>query len=104
MIVGDSIDWAKICEVVFVGSIIAVPGNHIEGRELLSCCEEVATEFGSHFVADLSVLKGCNWGLKVARIGQPISSCSDSHVALATQKQTWFEALIALAIPHLFPA
>ena len=76
MVIGDSIDRAEICQVIFVGSIIAVPGNHIEGRKLLLSFKKLAIKLNNHSVAVFSVLESSNRALKVSRIRQAIGSCS----------------------------
>lgn len=76
VVIGHSIDRAKTCQVIFVGSIIAMPGNHIEGGEVLPSRKKKAVELDCHSEADLCVFKGSNGGLKITGIGQSICSCS----------------------------
>lgn len=38
MVEGHRVDWAELGQVVLIGCIVAVPGNHVEGGEGLVGC------------------------------------------------------------------
>jgi len=72
VIIGDSVDNTKVCEVVFEGRVIAVPGNDIERRVILLCGKQPAPEFADDGEFNILVLICRHRGEKVSRVSQAI--------------------------------
>ena len=74
MVKGGGVDDHEAGQVVPVGHIIAVPRDHVEGREVLLPLEEVALVLGDHSVIAGPLLKGSHRVLKVPGCGEPVGS------------------------------
>lgn len=72
MIERNGIDNHKIGQVVLVRSVIAVPGNNIEGAVTLFGFEQVAGVFVYYFEGGLYVFVVSSRSFKVPRVGQPV--------------------------------
>lgn len=75
VVVGDGADGVEAAEVIFVGVVEAVPGDHVERGVRLCNCEEAAGEFGKEGVCGVpgSVFsEGGLWGLKIPCVGEAI--------------------------------
>lgn len=79
MVEGHSIHGAELAEVIFVGGVVAMPGNNIEGGEGLGRGEELPLILLYYSVAAAAVLKPGHWALEVPRIGQAIAACMQTE-------------------------
>ena len=70
------VDWAKSGEVVFVGRVVAMPSNHIEGGEVLLCLKDPPAELVQDLEGTAAVHKLCHWCLKVSWGRQAICTCA----------------------------
>lgn len=75
------IDWAKSGEVVFVGRIVAMPGNDIEGGEVLLGLKDPPAQLVQDPEGAAAVLKLRHWRLKVSGGRQAIRTCARVSVA-----------------------
>ena len=66
------VDRAVSGQVILVGGIVAMPGNHIKGRAALLRLKHLPAQLVQHSEAALPVLKACNWRLKVSGSCQTI--------------------------------
>ena len=71
------VDGAESGQVVFVGSKVPMPGNHIKWGELLLRLEHSPAQLVHHCEGALPVLKSRHWRLKVSRSRQTI--CTYMH-------------------------
>ena len=63
MIEGDRVNDTEVGQVVLVGHIVSVPGNHVVGGMILVSHEQLALVFGDNFVGwHFMVLVPGNWG------------------------------------------
>ena len=66
------VDRAVSGQVILVGGIVAMPGNHIKGRAALLCLEHLPAQLVQHCEAALPVLIPCDWRLEVSGSCQTI--------------------------------
>lgn len=73
MVDGNRTDIDKLGQIVFVGHIVSVPGDHIEGTGVLATLEELASELVYNLPL---VVVGhdifCFWMEKVASISKAV--------------------------------
>ncbi len=72
MVKGDGIHGAEARQVVLVGHVIAVPGDHVVGREILSRTEKLPVELVEDGVVRLPLFEPCDRRLEIARTRQSI--------------------------------
>ena len=80
------VDWAKSGEVVFIGRIVAMPGDHIEGREVLLRLKDPPAQLVQDLEGANAVLKVCHWCLKVSWGCQAIRTCAGHLLPYRTKR------------------
>src|SRR6266702_719832 len=71
MIEGNSVDAIETCEVIFVRSVVAMPGNYVQRRVVDLSRPETSEEFRRNMEFTITIFVSCRWGFEVARIRQP---------------------------------
>jgi hypothetical protein len=74
MVYRDGTDVDKLCQVVLVWHIVAVPCNHVEWRMLLRAAKELATELVHNLPWLLLDLVLCNRMLEVAGVSETVGT------------------------------
>ena len=72
MVKADGTDRVVLSQVIFIGSIVSMPCNDIEGAVFVFDSKEFSLEFiDNRPFLDLILVPG-HWGLKVSRVCQAI--------------------------------
>jgi SAICAR synthetase len=79
MVKGDGVDAVEEREVVFVGHVVAVPGDDVEGRVIDGRAPEPAEEFVHDAEVAVAVFKGGDGSFEVARIGEAVGTDGISY-------------------------
>ena len=75
VIVGDSVDDAKVLQVILVRSIVSVPCHHIKWRMVLQGNEKVTLIFGDDLiVGHIPVLVPCHRGQEISGVCKTVCS------------------------------
>lgn len=74
MIEAHRVDGVEIGQVVLVGYVVAMPGDHIEGTVLLCGHKQMAEEFRYDLILSLNILEMSFRREKVTWIGQSIGA------------------------------
>ena len=80
MIERHSADGAEQGQVVFVGRVVAVPGDDVEGRELLLRAEQPVVELAENREGAAAVLEAGDRGEEVPRVCQAVGACTSTSV------------------------
>ena len=75
MVEGDGVDGAELGQVVLVGRIVAVPGDHVERRERLHRLKHAPSQLVHHHKLHLPVLIPGYRRLKIPGCCQSIGTC-----------------------------
>jgi hypothetical protein len=65
---GDGADVDEFGEVVFVGNVVAVPGDDVERRVVLRALEEFAAEFVDDLPRGMFDVVFCDWVEEVSGV------------------------------------
>ncbi len=74
MVEADRIDRVEPPQIVLVGRVVAVPGDHVERRMVQSRRPQPALEFLDQLGGAIDVLEGGHGRQEVARIGQAVGA------------------------------
>jgi hypothetical protein len=74
MVERDRANRVKSTQVVFIGSVIAMPGDDVERRVVDLARPQIAAEFRDLLHGSLTVLKPGDGGLEIARVRKAVGS------------------------------
>lgn len=75
MIKANRVDDHEFCQIVFVWTIISMPGDNIERRMILLAFKKAALKFRNNFVIfSIAILKIRRWCQEITWMGQTIRS------------------------------
>ncbi len=85
MVEGDGVDGAELGQVVLVGRIVAMPGDHIERRERLHRFKHAPAQLVHHHKLHLPVLIPGYRRLKVPGCCQAVGTCKGAATTVSPQ-------------------
>mmetsp|Transcript_29560 Transcript_29560/g.49707 ORF Transcript_29560/g.49707 Transcript_29560/m.49707 type:complete len:204 (-) Transcript_29560:383-994(-) len=74
MIIEDGVHGAEEGEVVFVGGVVSVPGDDVEGGVILVGLKQVSSKLGDDLEGGLEILKRSDGCEKVTRVGESVGT------------------------------
>ena len=74
MVEADRAQRVEPRQIVFVGRVIAVPGDDVERRMVELRGPQIAGELDDDLELFVSILKGGDRGQKIARVGEPVGA------------------------------
>ena len=80
------VDRAESGEVVFVGRVVAVPGDHVEGGEVLPRLKDPPAQLVQDRKGARAVLKACHRCLEISGGCQAICTCA-GHLMISRLDQ-----------------
>lgn len=72
MVKFDRVDDHKVGQIVFVGSVVSMPSDHVKGTMTLDGLEETAAVLVDHGVLDIQVFEPGRRRFEISRVGQSI--------------------------------
>lgn len=94
MVKGHSVNRAELCQIIFVGRIVAMPGDHVEGREGLHRLKHAAAQLVHDHKVGLPVLVPCHRRLEIPRRCQAIGTCASPQRRFRLKLHTLIEAVM----------